>query len=212
MSPRLGTRTEDLHALAHRLSADGVNLSVRAPGLETIRVGVHPDAALVSFHSHEALDALLEGDHLTLAESFLSGAIDVEGDWLEVMKVTEHVPSLRRRSIARVSPCDALLQGVFATTVGRSPPTTIDPRSSFCPGSDAGDVIPTAFTPPLMSRSMWRWSARCSAPSTRWGSSLECGSSTWAVAGAVSRSMRGCAESRCTASRSRKRNITSLRV
>jgi len=80
-----------LAALAERLAAGGVNLSVEAPGSETLAIGANPAAARVVFRDTRGLEALLAGDHLGVAEAYLHGAIEIEGDWLEVMKVTEHL-------------------------------------------------------------------------------------------------------------------------
>jgi cyclopropane-fatty-acyl-phospholipid synthase len=84
-------RSGALAALADRLAASGANLSVEAPGAAPLRIGARPGAARVVFHEETALAPLLDGDHLALAEAYLRGAIDVDGDWLEVMKVTEHL-------------------------------------------------------------------------------------------------------------------------
>jgi cyclopropane-fatty-acyl-phospholipid synthase len=84
-------RAAALAALAERLAACGVNLSVEVPGIEMLRIGAQPTAARVVFRHAGALDPLLAGDHLGVAESYLHGAIEIEGDWLEVMKVTEHL-------------------------------------------------------------------------------------------------------------------------
>jgi len=87
----LSARHAALDALARRLAAGGVNLSVEAPGIETLRIGARPAAARVVFRDAAALEPLLAGDHLGVAEAYLHGGIEIEGDWLEVMKVTEHL-------------------------------------------------------------------------------------------------------------------------
>ena len=82
-------RASALRALADRLSRAGANLTLVAPGLEPLETGRAPARARVVFHDEKALDPLLRGDHLRLAEAYLAGRIDVHGDLLEVMKVTD---------------------------------------------------------------------------------------------------------------------------
>jgi len=80
------SRTQDLRALAHRLTRSEANLSIEAPGLGTLRIGENPGAARVIFHTRDALEPLLRGDHLALAEAYLDGAIDIAGDFVEAFK------------------------------------------------------------------------------------------------------------------------------
>jgi cyclopropane-fatty-acyl-phospholipid synthase len=91
MSP-LRSAARALHALAGELEAAGANLTVYAPDLEPLRLGRRPDAARVVFRVPDALAAVARRDHLALAEAHLDGAIDLEGDLLEVMKLTEVIP------------------------------------------------------------------------------------------------------------------------
>ena len=81
-----------LRAVAAELEAVGANLTVEAPGVPALRLGRRPDAARVGFRSAEALALLARRDHLALAEAYLAGSIDLEGDLLEVLKVTEVIP------------------------------------------------------------------------------------------------------------------------
>src|SRR5208337_4432973 len=79
---------QDLRTLEQRLSKSNANLSIEAPGLGTLRLGAHPDTARVIFHSRKALEPLLHGDHLKLAEAYLSGRVDIAGSIVEVLKAT----------------------------------------------------------------------------------------------------------------------------
>jgi len=85
-------RHDALTALALRLSASGVNGSVVVPGEAPLRMGADPERARATFHDATGVDALLAGDALALAESYLHGGLDLEGDWLELMKVTDALP------------------------------------------------------------------------------------------------------------------------
>lgn len=87
------------HAAA--LERAGASLELRAPGMPSHFVGPRPARARVTFHTDAAIDALARGDHLALAEAYLSGDVDVTGSLLEVMKVTEHL-SLDARLADRV--------------------------------------------------------------------------------------------------------------
>ena len=89
MSANSYTRRERMTALALRLAARGANLTVAPDGMDPISIGGRPEAARVSLHTTRSIDALLEGDHLAIAESYLAAEMDIAGDWLEVMKVTE---------------------------------------------------------------------------------------------------------------------------
>src|SRR5215472_16076268 len=82
------SRSQDIRALARRLSRFEANLSIEAPGLATLRSGARPDATRVIFHTRDALSSLLRGDHLGLAEAFLEGRIDILGDLVEALKAT----------------------------------------------------------------------------------------------------------------------------
>lgn len=87
MTPAAG-RTP-LLAVASQLARVGANLTVIAPGMEPLRVGDRPDTTRVVCHAADTLRPLLRGDHLALAEAYLNGQIDVHGDLLEVMKLTD---------------------------------------------------------------------------------------------------------------------------
>jgi cyclopropane-fatty-acyl-phospholipid synthase len=78
-----------LHEVAAALGAAGANLTIEAPGRPALRVGARPEAARVFFHAEGPLRALRRRDLLAVAEAYLRGEIDVEGDFLEVVKLTE---------------------------------------------------------------------------------------------------------------------------
>jgi cyclopropane-fatty-acyl-phospholipid synthase len=89
-----------LRELATTLEAAGANLTITAPGAEPIRIGRRPDAARVIFCTEAALAPIARRDHLALAEAYLNGEIDLAGDWLEILKVTEVIapdPTWRER-------------------------------------------------------------------------------------------------------------------
>lgn len=75
--------------IAARLGRAGANLTICAPGMAPLHVGTRPDASRVAFRELAAIDPLLRGDHLALAEAYLAERIDVDGDWSEVIKVSE---------------------------------------------------------------------------------------------------------------------------
>lgn len=94
-------RARRLARLADEIGRGGAQLTVRTPGADPLHLGERPEAAIVTFHRPESVDFLLDGDHLSLAEAYLAGDVDIEGSWLEVMKVTEHL-SLTATPMARV--------------------------------------------------------------------------------------------------------------
>ncbi len=88
MSPAPRGGLESLRAFAGRLTAVGANLTLRIGDAEEVRIGSEPGRAVVIFRDEAALAAHTRNDHLALAEAHLRGGIDVEGDLIEVMKVT----------------------------------------------------------------------------------------------------------------------------
>ena len=78
-----------LRDLAARMAAAGANLTVETPGGSALPVGDEPGRARVVFHSPASITALLRGDHLALAEAYLHGEVDVEGDLRQAIVVTE---------------------------------------------------------------------------------------------------------------------------
>ena len=83
-APDLGPSIRELQSL-------GANLCIVTPAGEKISLGDRPDSARVSVHTQGALRAIGRRDHLALAEAYLRGEIDIEGDWSEVMRWTEVV-------------------------------------------------------------------------------------------------------------------------
>ena len=84
-------RAQRLHDLAERMAKAGASLTVEAPGIEAIRVGVDPSRTRVVFRDAGALDALLAGHHLALAEAYLHERIDIEGSFEDAIQVTDHL-------------------------------------------------------------------------------------------------------------------------
>jgi cyclopropane-fatty-acyl-phospholipid synthase len=82
---------EPLRALVARVGAAGAALRVEAPGVEPIAVGDAPDGTRVVFRDAAAIEALLRGDHLALAEAYLEGRVDVDGDLRAALFVTDHL-------------------------------------------------------------------------------------------------------------------------
>jgi cyclopropane-fatty-acyl-phospholipid synthase len=78
-----------LATLAATLARVGANLTVVAPGIEPLAIGDRPEKARVTFHRADVLRPLITGDHLALAEAYLDGGIDVDGDLGEVVKLTD---------------------------------------------------------------------------------------------------------------------------
>jgi len=81
-----------LLAVASELEAVGANLTIESPLGSLLRIGRHPAAARVVFRDRRGLDALRRRDHLALAEGYVEGHIEVEGDLIEAVKVTEVIP------------------------------------------------------------------------------------------------------------------------
>ena len=98
----LSTRSRTaLDAIAHRLEGAGASLTITAPGAPALAIGSRPDAARVSFREAAALEPLVTGDHLALAEAYLEGRIDVDGDMREVIKIVD-VIELDESPLARL--------------------------------------------------------------------------------------------------------------
>lgn len=83
--------TSSLGALAARMEAGGATLTVEAPNGDVIRIGPEPGRARVVVKSVDALAALEAGAQLAIAEAYLDGTIDVEGDFRQVLSVTDHL-------------------------------------------------------------------------------------------------------------------------
>ncbi len=86
--------------LIDALAEAGANLTLENESEVLHRVGPDPERTRVVFHEDEALCALERQDLLGVAEAYLHGAIDVEGDFREVIRLTEVIapdPSLYER-------------------------------------------------------------------------------------------------------------------
>ncbi len=64
---------------------------MEAPDLAPIRVGPDPDRTRVVFRDAGALEALLAGHHMALAEAYLHERIDVAGSFEDVIQITDHL-------------------------------------------------------------------------------------------------------------------------
>jgi cyclopropane-fatty-acyl-phospholipid synthase len=86
-----------------RLEAVGARLDVTDSDGQTHRVGDGPPRARVQLRTAPARDALLAGDSLGLAEAYLRGDVEVEGELVEALEVTRtlELRSGRARRLAR---------------------------------------------------------------------------------------------------------------
>ena len=84
-------RQAALRSVAARLAEASANLTLVAPGVDPLRIGARPDTARVVFKTEDALDPLVQRDHLALAEAHLEGRIDIEGDLLEALTVVADI-------------------------------------------------------------------------------------------------------------------------
>jgi cyclopropane-fatty-acyl-phospholipid synthase len=73
------------------MGGDGASLLVEAPGIEPLAIGPAPAKTRVVFRDAEAVEALLRGDHLALAEAYLEQRVDVDGDLRAALFVTDHL-------------------------------------------------------------------------------------------------------------------------
>jgi cyclopropane-fatty-acyl-phospholipid synthase len=89
MIRRTEPRRVALESMAALLARVGANVTLQAPGIEPLRVGRRPECARVLVRAEAVLDTLGGGDSLALAEAYLGGQIDLEGDMLEIMKITD---------------------------------------------------------------------------------------------------------------------------
>ncbi len=79
----------ELDSILAALGGAGARLVVEGRGLAPIPVGAAPERARVTLRTDRAVRALAQGDLLSLAEAYLDGEVDVDGDFLEVVKITE---------------------------------------------------------------------------------------------------------------------------
>lgn len=87
-----------IRALLAKLAEHGTVLSVRLP--DGAELGDPNAATRVIFHDAVATDALVQGNHLALAEAFLEERVDVEGELRDVLRVTDHLDVVPDRRAA----------------------------------------------------------------------------------------------------------------
>ncbi len=85
-SPEIERR---LRAIVATLSEAGSPLCAELPDGSSI--GAAEAATRVRFRDASGLEALLRGDHLALAETYLEQRVDVEGELRDVLRVTDHL-------------------------------------------------------------------------------------------------------------------------
>ena len=77
-----GDAPRGLEALLRQLESADANLTLEAPDLPPIQLGRRPETARIKLHSNAPLDALARRDLTRVAESYLAGEVDIEGDFL----------------------------------------------------------------------------------------------------------------------------------
>jgi cyclopropane-fatty-acyl-phospholipid synthase len=75
-------------AMHARLARAGVEATLEAPDGGVVHIGAAPDRVRARFRDEAALGALRRGDVTALAEAYVAGAVDVEGDWMALLPVT----------------------------------------------------------------------------------------------------------------------------
>ncbi len=73
------------------MEASGASLTVVAADGEVIAIGADPTRARVALKTPGAVSALARGDHLALAEAYLGGDVDIDGDVRQALFVTDHI-------------------------------------------------------------------------------------------------------------------------
>lgn len=76
-----------VRSAASRLEPAGVSFTIDVPGLQPVGIGPHPQRARVAFRSPESALLLRRLDVLRLAEAYLSGEIEVDGDLTQVVRL-----------------------------------------------------------------------------------------------------------------------------
>jgi cyclopropane-fatty-acyl-phospholipid synthase len=84
------TQRERLRAILDELNAAGSSLIFQFPDGSELGCG-DAQATRVCFRDGEALDAILRGDHLALADAFLQERVDVQGSLRDVIRVTDQL-------------------------------------------------------------------------------------------------------------------------
>lgn len=87
-SAQLASKMAELTA---KMAASGASLTVETPDGEVIAVGADPSRTRVRVHTSAAAAALGRGEQLAIAEAYLHGAITVEGDFRQVLYLTDHL-------------------------------------------------------------------------------------------------------------------------
>jgi cyclopropane-fatty-acyl-phospholipid synthase len=85
-------RQRTLDAVVAEVAAAGVSLTLVVPGAAPLRLGDDPERTRVRVRTAGALQPLLRHDHLALGEAYVHGAIDVEGDLLQLFKLADVLP------------------------------------------------------------------------------------------------------------------------
>jgi len=73
------------------MAASGASLTVETPGGEVIAVGADPSRTRVAIRTAAAAAALERGAQLAIAEAYLHGAITIDGDFRQVLYLTDHL-------------------------------------------------------------------------------------------------------------------------
>src|SRR5262249_52773316 len=73
-----------------RLEDGGSEITLLTPGGVPSRIGHGPSRARVTLHDATLRPALAQMDLLALAEAYVAGRIDVDADFLEVIRVRDH--------------------------------------------------------------------------------------------------------------------------
>ena len=69
----------------------GATFRVEAPGMEPLRIGDDPERTRVVFRDAGALEALLGGHHMALAEAYLHERVDIVGSFENIIQVTDQL-------------------------------------------------------------------------------------------------------------------------
>ncbi len=78
-----------LRTIVGELAGQGASLSAQMP--DGAWIGAADAVTRVRFRDAAALEALVRGDHLALAEAYLNQRVDVEGELREVLRVTDQL-------------------------------------------------------------------------------------------------------------------------
>lgn len=73
------------------MARSGASLTIEAPGAEALPIGPEPGRTRIVLHDEGAVQALLDGHHLALAEAYLHERIEVAGSLEHVIQVTDHL-------------------------------------------------------------------------------------------------------------------------